>query len=120
MIEVTDHAIVRYLERVLELDIDGVRQVIVRSLDSRGARRLVDFGGGTRCRITVDGIVFCLRGQTVTTCLGTHRERRTRRRTAELGYAAGNRRPQRRPRSRIPHVRQEPAGSRKERIATQL
>ena len=76
MIKVTDHAIVRYLERVLQVDLDSVREVIVRSLDSRRARRLVEFGGGARCRITADGIVFCMRGHTVTTILGDHRDRR--------------------------------------------
>ena len=70
MIEVTDHAIVRYLERVLGVDLDGVREVIIRSLDSQQAMRLVEFGGGARCRITVGGVTFCLRGHTVTTVLG--------------------------------------------------
>ena len=115
MIEVTDHAIVRYLERVLGVDLDGVREVIVRSLDSQRARRLVEFGGGARCTITVDGIVFCLRGQTVTTVLGDDRERRVRRR---LRRPAGNCSPQRRDGARLLRVRQGSTVPRKEHVGT--
>ncbi len=99
MIKITDHALVRYLERVLGWDLEGVRQVIVRTLDSQGARRLVEFGGGAKCKITTNGIVFCLRGHTVTTCLGAHRERRVQRRPVALRRPPRNRRPQRRRRA---------------------
>lgn len=100
MIKVTDHAIVRFLERVLRLDMDGVRKVIVRSLDSPGAMRLVDFGGGARCTITVNGIVFCLQGHTITTCLGLRGERRPQRRALPPRRFPIDRRPQRRRRVR--------------------
>lgn len=65
MIKVSDHAVVRYLERCLGVDIEAVRQAIAGSLDSR----LVEFSGGAACKISVDGMSYCLRQNTVTTCV---------------------------------------------------
>ncbi len=90
MIKVTDHAVVRYLERVLDVDIDDVREVIVRSLDSPQASRLIEFGGGARCKVTVDGVVFCLQGHAVTTVWDGRRERQAhRRRNRPTGTRGG-------------------------------
>ncbi len=51
MIRVTDHAVVRYLERIVGLDIDNIRREIEESLGSPLAKRLIDFSGGAECRI---------------------------------------------------------------------
>lgn len=69
MIKVSDHAVVRYLERRQGVDIEAIRQTIASSLDSRAARRLVEFSGGAPCKINVDGMSYCVRRNTVTTCL---------------------------------------------------
>ena len=50
MIKVSDHAVVRYLERVEGLDVEAVRQTIASFLDSPTARKLVEFSGGFPAR----------------------------------------------------------------------
>ena len=74
-INVTDHALVRYLERELGLDVELVRQAIAHKMDSPAVRQLVEFSGGTRCKVKVDGKTYCLRGNTVTTYIGRQRSR---------------------------------------------
>ena len=69
MIHVTDHALVRYLERIEGLDIDSVRRKIAESLSSPFASRLIEFSSGANCRIKAGDAVYCLRGETVTTCI---------------------------------------------------
>ena len=69
MIKVSDHAVVRYLERVDGLDIEATRQAIACSLDSPTARELVEFSDGHPCKVTVDGKSYFIRQMTVTTCV---------------------------------------------------
>ncbi|MDD9997297.1 MAG: hypothetical protein OXQ89_06085 [Rhodospirillaceae bacterium] len=69
MIRVTDHAVVRYLERIVGIDIDSVRREIAESLSSPFAERLIEFSDGADCRIKAGDAVYCLRGQSVTTCV---------------------------------------------------
>ena len=71
MIKVSDHAVVRYLERVEGLDVEATRQAIACSLDSPTARELVEFSGGFPCKVTVDGKGYFIRQKTVTTCVPT-------------------------------------------------
>lgn len=59
LVHVTDHALVRYLERVQGVDMERLRRQIGRSVD-RGAT----LGAG---QVKVDGVVYCLNGKTVTT-----------------------------------------------------
>ena len=69
MIHVTDHAMVRYLERVKGIDVESVRREIETSLSAPLVKRLIDFGDGAKCRIKAANAVFCLRGDTVITCI---------------------------------------------------
>lgn len=69
MIKVSDHAVVRYLERCQGVDVDAVRHAIASSLDSGAARKLVEFSGGAHCKISVGGVSYWLRQDTVTTCV---------------------------------------------------
>lgn len=69
MIKVSDHAVVRYLERHQGVDVEAIRETIASSLDCRSARKLVEFSGGAPCKIRVDGMTYCVRQNTVTTCL---------------------------------------------------
>ena len=70
MIKVTDHAVLRYLEREMDLDVERIRDTMAHSLGSRRAQQLVEFSGGARCQIKVEGMIYCLRRNTVTTFLG--------------------------------------------------
>lgn len=72
-LSVTDHAVVRYLERELGLDVESVRDDIackaasVGAWQASGVRNLVEFTRGTRCRVKAGGGVFCVRGTAVIT-----------------------------------------------------
>lgn len=72
-IRVTDHAVVKYLEREIGVDIESIRDAIAQNVDSTASRKLIKFGGGSRCRIKVDGRIYCLRGNAVTTYIGRKR-----------------------------------------------
>lgn len=67
MVEVTDHAVVRKLERTHNVDVESVRNSIKRTLDSPGARRLIEFAGPVRYKIKVGSDELCMVGNTVTT-----------------------------------------------------
>ena len=75
MIRVSDHALVRYLERIEGIDIDGIRRQIAESLSSPFAQRLIKFSDGVDCKIKTGNAVYCLRGETVTTCVERNRRR---------------------------------------------
>ena len=70
MIKVTDHAVLRYLEREMDLDVERIRDTIAHSLGSHRAQQLVEFSSGVPCKIKVEGKTYCLRENTVTTFLG--------------------------------------------------
>lgn len=57
---VTDHAVLRYLERVKGLDIDAVRLELGHVVD-----RAVELGAGAA---VIDGIRYVLSGATIVTC----------------------------------------------------
>ena len=69
MIKVTDHALVRYLERIEGFDVDGIRQKITGSLSSPLAMRPIDFSSGVNCKIKAGNAIYCLRGETVIICI---------------------------------------------------
>lgn len=62
IVQVSDHAVIRYLEQVLLMDIETLRRRIGREIDNAMIPEL-----GEPCTVTIDGIVFRLREQTVTT-----------------------------------------------------
>ncbi len=68
MIRVTDHAVLRYLQRVDGVDVEGVRQRIAESLDKSWTNDLVDFAGNTPFKIKAPDLTCCVRSGTVTTC----------------------------------------------------
>ena len=67
MISVSDHAVLRELERKQGVDVDRARDRMEKALDTPGARRLIEFAGDVRYKIKVDGDVFCMVGNTVAT-----------------------------------------------------
>ncbi len=64
---VTDHALIRYLERVHGVDIDGLRNRIGRAVDNG-----VDKGA---TGVKIHGVYYRLRGKVVTTVLAKSGER---------------------------------------------
>lgn len=60
-LRVTDHALLRWLERVYGLDLDALRERIVEVPGMHDAVRL----GATR--VPVDGLVYCFEGNSLVT-----------------------------------------------------
>lgn len=67
VVHITDHALVRYLERVLLVDVESLRRRIGREIDARLIEELPD-----PC-----GVTYKLQGKAVTTCVPV--KKRTRR-----------------------------------------
>lgn len=68
--KVSDHAVVRYMERVLLVDVDGLRHRIGQVADSA-----VKQGASS---VTVGGVRYLLRGNTMTTVVPVKRRRKGR------------------------------------------
>ena len=66
-IAVTDHAVVRYLERKLGVDVELIRQQILEDIDNPRIWRMVEFAAGKRCKIISGKGTYCIRGGAVTT-----------------------------------------------------
>ena len=62
---VTDHALVRFLERAGGLDVKAMRLAIATSLD-RAHTAAASIGGGDH-QIVIDGLTFVVRGDAVVT-----------------------------------------------------
>ena len=67
--KVTDHAVLRYMQRQLGIDVEAVREDLARHFDNPHSKRLLEFAADTRCKITVgDGFTYCFDGGVMTTC----------------------------------------------------
>lgn len=68
-VAVTDHALLRYLERFEGVDIAAAGERLRRRLCSgEGVSRAIEFAGAAPHRIRVDGATFCLCNGRVVTC----------------------------------------------------
>lgn len=67
MVNVTDHAILRELERKQGVDVENARDRVAKALGTPRVKQLIEFAGNTRYKIKVDGDVFCMVGNTVAT-----------------------------------------------------
>ena len=65
---ITDHALLRYLERVKGIDVEGCREPLEKAFESPRMRRVIEFMGDTNCKIKSNGITYCVRGGRVMTC----------------------------------------------------
>lgn len=63
VVHVTDHAILRYLERVYLVDIEGLRRRIGRQID-RNMHDALPFPSA----VVINGARFKMKGKAVTTC----------------------------------------------------
>ncbi|MGO4735958.1 hypothetical protein AB4099_05405 [Bosea sp. 2KB_26] len=77
MIRISDHALVRFLERSGALDIEQLRTVLAAALD-RGRRSAERIGIGDYV-IVADGMKFVIQGDVVVTVLDEHMPMRHRR-----------------------------------------
>ena len=66
-IGVTDHAVVRYLERGLGVDIERIRQQILEDIDKPRILQMIEFAGGERCKVIIGKGTYCIRDGAVTT-----------------------------------------------------
>ena len=64
----TDHAVLRYLERVKGIDVEGCRRSLEESLDKPMIRKVIKIAGNADYKVKADGVIYCIRGVTVTTC----------------------------------------------------
>ncbi|MCY3840464.1 MAG: hypothetical protein OXH09_17760 [Gammaproteobacteria bacterium] len=64
---VSDHALVRYMERHLGVDVERIRDEIRADIDKPHTRKLIDFAGGRKCKVLAGKGAYCIRGRTVTT-----------------------------------------------------
>ena len=67
MINVSDHAVLRYLERFEGIDVEGTRQSLAQILDTPRMNHVIEFAGQARCKIKKTDGVFCVQGRTLTT-----------------------------------------------------
>ncbi|WP_147023304.1 hypothetical protein [Microvirga aerophila] len=71
-VRITDHALLRYVERVFGIDVDAVRREILTD----GVARCIELGAST---ITVKGIQFRVKYRSIVTVIGgdqkTHRKK---------------------------------------------
>ena len=67
-IRLTDHAVLRYLERVKGIDVEGYRRSLEKTLDTPRMQRIFEFVGDTNCKVKTDDITYCIRDKRVITC----------------------------------------------------
>ena len=68
-VRVTDHAVLRYMERHLELDVEAVREELAHYFDSPKSKQAIEFAAGARCNITVGGqLTGCFQEGMLITC----------------------------------------------------
>jgi len=66
-IHITDHALLRYVERVFGIDVDAVRRQILTD----GVAKCIELGAST---ITVNGIQFRVKDRSIVTVIGSNQK----------------------------------------------
>ena len=96
----SDHAVLRYLERKLGVNVEAARARIEDTFSPSRMQVATERAEGVGMRDVHDGMVFCCRGDTVTTCYrrglvsgrrSKRGDRRARRRQARRSAEAGAR-----------------------------
>ena len=65
---ITDHALLRYLERIIGIDVEEYRQDFEETLNTPRLQQTIDFVDKSECKINVKGTICCFRGGKITTC----------------------------------------------------
>ena len=88
---ITDHAVLRYLERNVGMDIDRIRRSLAeQAMNDPRTRKGIDEFGDARYNIKKgEGIIFCMKGGAMTTTYPTKKKKRkssNRRKSNEQKY----------------------------------
>ena len=66
---ITDHAVLRYMQRQLGVDVEAIREDLARHFDNPKSKQLLEFAANARCKIKLgDGFTYCFQGDRMTTC----------------------------------------------------
>ncbi|MCA0425647.1 MAG: hypothetical protein LCH61_20455 [Proteobacteria bacterium] len=68
MMRISDHALIRFLDRVAGLDVEGLRATLALSLDR--AHRAAESLGAADYTVKADGLVYVVRDGVLVTVLG--------------------------------------------------
>ena len=66
--EISKHALERYWERIKKMDIYEIYKHIRADLDRPGFQKAIEHFRDAPFRYKINGITYCLQGNTVTTC----------------------------------------------------
>lgn len=88
---ITDHAVLKYLERNVGIDIENYRRFLKEQVmnDPRTRKGIDDLGDIPRFKIIKDEVTFCMNGEVVITCYPTKKKKRkssNRRKSNEHKY----------------------------------
>ena len=80
--KVTDHAVLRHLERVEGLNIESIRKFLaVQAVnDPRTRDKIDEFGGASYSIKKGEGVTYCMKGRSMTTCYPRKKKKFSKRR----------------------------------------
>ena len=67
-VKVTDHAVLRYLQKVKGVDVEGVRHHIAESLNKSWTDNFIVFAGNAPFKVKAPDLTCRIKGSVVTTC----------------------------------------------------
>lgn len=75
---ITDHAVLRFLERNEGMDIERIRRSLAEQVmnDPRTRKGIDELGDTPSFKIIKDKVTFCMKGEVVTTCFPTKKKKR--------------------------------------------
>ena len=75
---VTDHAILRHLERNEGMDIESIRQILAAQAvnDPRTHEKIDEFGDASYSIKKGGGVTYCMIGEVMTTCYPTKKKKK--------------------------------------------
>ncbi|MCY4360925.1 MAG: hypothetical protein OXE42_01880 [Gammaproteobacteria bacterium] len=66
--KISDHAVLRYLERFKGIDVEETRRSLARVMDTPRMNDVIEFAGQARCKVKKADGIFCVQDGTLTTC----------------------------------------------------
>ena len=66
--KISDHAVLRYLERFKGIDVEETRRFLARVMDTPRMNDVIEFAGQARCKVKKADGIFCVQDGTLTTC----------------------------------------------------
>ena len=75
-IGITDHAVLRFLERNAGMDIESIRQLLAeQAMNDPRTRKRIDEFGDAPYKIKKEGVTFCMKGKVMTTLYPTRKKK---------------------------------------------